>query len=123
MRDTCMQLLWLQEQAAAAAGAGDAAGGPQAAAAPAERNKLLAPGSNLTAIHLPLRPGCDEVGQKLDHLRPTLLLFLRKLRCLMLTDTVSGEVRRAASLLCRPLQGFGPAHQASTCARGACQAV
>lgn len=47
----------------------------------------------LTAIHLPLRPECDEVSQKLDTLRPTLLLFLRKLRCLMLTDAVAGEVR------------------------------
>lgn len=63
-----------------------------AAAGAVERHPGLGPGTNLTAIHLPLRPECDEVSQKLDQLRPTLLLFLRKLRCLMLTDAGAGEV-------------------------------
>lgn len=54
---------------------------------------LLGPGGNLTAMHLSLKAGCDEVGQKVSQLRPTLLLFLRKLRCLMLTDAEQGEVR------------------------------
>lgn len=54
---------------------------------------MLGCSGNLTALHLPLKPGCDDVGQKLSQLRPTLLLFLRKLRCLMLTDAEQGEVR------------------------------
>eukprot|EP00878_Enallax_costatus_P012106 GHUV01012639.1.p1 GENE.GHUV01012639.1~~GHUV01012639.1.p1 ORF type:complete len:977 (+),score=346.52 GHUV01012639.1:3040-5970(+) len=54
-------------------------------------DELLGTGGNLTAMYLPLKPGCDEVGQKLSQLRPTLLLFLRKLGCLMLTDAEQQE--------------------------------
>jgi hypothetical protein len=73
---------WMQNSAATGAGASTIA----------EASRLLGPGSNLTAIHLPLRAEHEDVGQKIEQLRPTLLLFLRKLRCLMLTDAVVGEV-------------------------------
>jgi hypothetical protein len=79
--------LWLQEGAAAAAAAGTGIDRT------AETSRVLGPGSNLTAIHLPFRAEHEDVGQKLEQLRPTLLLFLRKLRCLMLTGAVAGEVR------------------------------
>ena len=36
--------------------------------------------------------GCEDVGAKLAQLRPTLLLFLRQLRCLVLSDPEAGTV-------------------------------
>jgi hypothetical protein len=81
------RLLWLQAHQAH----DDGVTGLRAAAA-ADRQCMMGPASTLTVIHLPLRPECDEVHQKLDHLRPTLLLFLRKLRCLMLTDAEAEQV-------------------------------
>jgi hypothetical protein len=55
-------------------------------------SQLLGP-SSMTLLHLPLQPGSEEVGQKLAQLRPTLLLFLRQLRCLVLSDADAGTVR------------------------------
>eukprot|EP00775_Hariotina_reticulata_P013386 gene13386-13513_t len=54
-------------------------------------NESLTAWRNLTVIHLPLKAECDEVGQKLDQLQATLLLFLRKLSCLVLTDAESQQ--------------------------------
>lgn len=54
-------------------------------------SRLLGP-SNMTLLHLPLKPGSEDVGQKLAQLRPTLLLFLRQLRCLVLSDADAGTV-------------------------------
>jgi hypothetical protein len=99
--------LWLQESAAAAAAAGSSI------YRPAEASRVLGPGSNLTAIHLPFRAEHEDVGQKLEQLRPTLLLFLRKLRCLMLTDAVAGEVRcKSAGLFVCMRYGWGLWHAA-----------
>jgi hypothetical protein len=56
--------------------------------------QLLGPGGHLTAQHHPLKTElADNVGAKLRDLRPTLLLFLRKLRALAITDTIDGMVR------------------------------
>lgn len=54
-------------------------------------------GSNMTLLHLPLKPGSEDVGQKLAQLRPTLLLFLRQLRCLVLSDAEAGTVSVAGA--------------------------
>jgi hypothetical protein len=56
-------------------------------------SQLLGP-SNMTLLHLPLKPGSEDVGQKLAQLRPTLLLFLRQLRCLVLSDAEAGTVSK-----------------------------
>jgi hypothetical protein len=86
---------WMRNLPAATAGA----------CSTAESSQLLGPGSNLTAIHLLFRAEHEDVGQKVEQLRPTLLLFLRKLRCLMLTDAVVGEVREAVASACALLIG------------------
>lgn len=54
---------------------------------------LLGPGGGLTGLHLPLKTQLqDNVGAQLGEVQPTLLLFLRKLRALAVTDTVAGQV-------------------------------
>lgn len=64
--------------------------------------------SNLTLLHLPLKAGSEDVGQKLAQLRPTLLLFLRQLRCLVLSDTEAGTVStRSIASNSRPLVSHG----------------
>jgi hypothetical protein len=72
------------------AAAADAADLPAGAAL----SRLLGP-SSMTLLHLPLKPGSEDVGQKLAQLRPTLLLFLRQLRCLVLSDAEAGTVSTA----------------------------
>ena len=68
------------------------AGGAASLPAGVALSQLLGP-SNMTLLHLPLKPGSEDVGQKLAQLRPTLLLFLRQLRCLVLSDAEAGTVR------------------------------
>lgn len=84
-----------RREAAAASGA-VASVTPQAELASAEQPaQVVLPQllSDMTLLHLPLKPGCEDVGQKLGQLRPTLLLFLRQLRCLVLSDVEAGTVR------------------------------
>jgi hypothetical protein len=78
---------------AALAATADAADLPAGAAL----SRLLGP-SNMTLLHLPLKPGSEDVGQKLAQLRPTLLLFLRQLRCLVLSDAEAGTVSPACMM-------------------------
>jgi hypothetical protein len=67
-------------------------------------SQLLGP-SNMTLLHLPLKPGSEDVGQKLAQLRPTLLLFLRQLRCLVLSDAEAGTVSKEPPQTCGIIEG------------------